>query len=80
MTQEVKRLSNEETYDLLCRMAKEEDNGMAKLFVSMLEGCHSDMRNLLLQQAGDALVFANEIVRRSDDPEFAAEMMRQAKR
>ena len=71
-------IDTEETYRMLTKMA-EDEQPMAVLFVSLLEGCSGDMRKNLLTQAGEAITFANEIAKLSQDPAFAAEMMRKAR-
>jgi hypothetical protein len=71
-------IKTEETYKMLTEMAQDEQP-MAVLFLSLLKNCDGAMRENLLRQAGEAIYFAHEVARRSNDPEFAAEMMRQAK-
>ena len=71
-------IDTNKTYEMLTKMA-EEEQPMAVLFVSLLEGCNGPMRETLLAQAGEAITFAHEVAKRSQDPEFAAEMMRKAK-
>ena len=71
-------IDTEETYKMLTEMAKDEQP-MAILFLSLLKNCNGPMRENLLRQAGEAIYFANEVVRRADDPGFTAELMRQAK-
>jgi len=72
------KTNTQQTYRMLKEMAADEQP-MAIMFVSLLEGCDGPIRETLLTQAGEAIEFAHEIAKLAEDPEFAAEMMRKAK-